>query len=77
MKSAISIAPRTCLRMVETLVTEQGVHGDTVLDDECCDWYERKDQHVEYEEFLSCLGCWIDLVTSNRPSCVLQSLNSG
>ena len=35
------------------LVTEQGVHGDAVLDDQGRDGDQREDQHVEDEELLS------------------------
>ena len=57
------------------LVAKECVHGDAVLNDQRSDWYERKNQHVEYEEFLSAWSGWVDVVASYPPYGVLHALN--
>ena len=56
------------------LVAKQWVHGDTVLNDQCSYRDERKDQHVQDKEFLSCSSGGVDLITTNTPGSVFQPL---
>ena len=46
----------------------------THLDDQGSDGDEGQDQHVEDEELLTRMSCGVDLVASNSPSSVLQTL---
>ena len=57
------------------LVSEEGVHGDAVLDDEGGDGDERQHQHVQDEELLSAGGGGVDAVAANLPHRVRHPLH--
>ena len=57
------------------LVSEEGVHGDAVLDDEGGDGDERQHQHVQDEELLAAGGGGVDAVAAHLPHRVRHALH--
>ena len=56
------------------LVSEEGVHGDAVLDDEGGDGDEGQHEHVQDEELLAIGGGGVNVVAANPPHSVLHTL---